>query len=164
MKIKLFLLAGIVLLLIPFLAACGDTDSASESDNNNNQEEASTTEADNSEENGSDNSISITSEEASETSEKFLTLVSEGNYEEAEALYDEVMETEMAAGDLEAIWNEMETEFGAFTGFDYVDEQQADAYYTFIYEGAFGDQSTVFTVSINDNHEVAGFYIRPSQE
>ncbi|WP_179134469.1 DUF3887 domain-containing protein [Oceanobacillus timonensis] len=153
MNVKAFMIAIIAMFAMTFLAACGDTNTSSEDDNANNQEETD-----------SDDTIPITLEEASETSETFLTHIRDGDYDEAEALYDETMATEMASGDLEAIWDEMETAFGAFTGFDYVDEQQADASYSFIYEGAFGDQSTILNVSINSNKEVAGFYIRPLEE
>lgn len=149
---------SLIFILLMMLAACGDSDSTPETDKDDVQGEASSNQ-----ENNEKEEAGMTSEEASQTSEAFLTHLEDGNIDEAEALFDEVMASEITAADLEAIWNDLETEFGEFTGFDYVDDQQVDGYDSFIYEGMFGDQTVILNVSINSNNEVGGFFIRPAE-
>lgn len=165
MKRKQLAISFISILLITLLAACGDSDSSSETENGNDQEESSTAQENNGGDSAADKEeeAAVTEEQASQTSETFITHLDDGDFDEAESLFDETMASEITAADLETIWTDLETEFGEFTGFDYVEDQQVDEYHTFIYEGTFDDQPFVLNVSINGNNEVGGFYIQPSE-
>lgn len=162
MKLKQLSILLTSILLITILAACGSSDSSPETDNDNSQEETQTDQKEAEEEETADNedTASITSEEASETAEAFLTLVADEDFEGATALFDDTMASEVTAADLEEIWDQLTTDFGEFAGYDYVDEQQVDGYYSLLYEGAFNNQPVVLNVSVNGNNEVGGFFIQ----
>ncbi|GGP07409.1 DUF3887 domain-containing protein [Oceanobacillus neutriphilus] len=161
MKLKQLAVLLTSILLITLLAACGNSDSPSE-ETDNNQEDTQTNQEKPEEEETTDNedTASITSEEASETAEAFLTLVADEDFEGATALFDDTMASEVTAADLEEIWDQLTTDFGEFAGYDYVDEQEVDGYYSILYEGAFNNQPVVLNVSVNGNNEVGGFFIQ----
>lgn len=159
MILKQFAILFSSMLLLMVLAACGNSDSSSDADSGNNDEDTSTKETSNEEEDTADNK-EITSEEASQTAEEFLTLLGKEAFSQSEALLNDMMVNEITAVELEEIWNQLLTDFGEFNGVDFVEEQEIDGYYSFIYEGAFGEQPVVFNVSIDRNNEIAGFYIQ----
>ncbi|GEN87728.1 DUF3887 domain-containing protein [Oceanobacillus sojae] len=162
MKLKQLIILLTSFLLIIVLAACGNSDSPSETDNDNSPEDTQTNQEETEEEEttGNEDTASITSKEASETAEAFLTLVADEDFEGAAALFDDTMASEVTAADLEEIWDQLTTDFGKFAGYDYVDEQQVDGYYSILYEGAFNNQPVVLNVSVNGNNEVGGFFIQ----
>lgn len=161
MKLKQLAVLLASILLITILAACGNSDSSPETDNDNSQEDTQTNQEETEEETtDNEDTASITSEEASETAEAFLTLVADEDFEGAAALFDDTMASEVTAADLEEIWNQLTTDFGEFAGYDYVDEQEVDGYYSMLYEGAFNNQPVVLNVSVNGNNEVGGFFIQ----
>jgi len=166
MKGKPLTISSLSILLMILLAACGNSDSSPETDNDTSQEETSAGQENNEDEEAYEieEEVTITAEEASQAPESFLTYLDEGDFDEAEALLDEIMASEISSMELEAIWTQLETEFGEFTGFDYVDNQQIEGYYSFIYEGTFGDHTIILNISINGNtNEVSGFFIQPPE-
>ncbi|WP_339179838.1 DUF3887 domain-containing protein [Oceanobacillus sp. FSL W7-1293] len=166
MKGKHLTISILSILLMILLAACGGSDSSPETDNDTAQEETSAGQENNENEEAYEieEEVTITAEEASQASEAFLTYLDEGDFDEAEALLDEIMASEISSMELEAIWTQLETEFGEFTGFDYVENQQIEGYYSFIYESTFGDHIVILNLTMNGNtSEVSGFFIRPPE-
>ncbi len=98
---------------------------------------------------------------AEETAEVFLNHLAEDEYEEACDLLDETMEDEIAASDLEELWTALNQQFGDHIEFEYQNtEEGTDDDFDLVFIDSHHEKEDItFRVTINENQEVAGFFL-----
>lgn len=98
---------------------------------------------------------------AEETAEVFLNHLAEEAYDDAYELLDETMENEIDPSDLEELWTALNQQLGDHIEFEYqhIEEGTDDAFDIVIIDSHHEKEDVTFRVTINEDQEVAGFFL-----
>lgn len=99
-------------------------------------------------------------EEIVTIAEAFITQLSEGKYDEAMKNFDETMTKEMTSSQLSEIWTQLESQMGNYIDQEYESTVKQDGYQIVQINGLFEGKDVLFTVTIDKNKKIAGFFIR----
>ncbi|GEM_PF-1276795 len=90
----------------------------------------------------------------------FIDELNEGNYEEATENFDETMNEQVGAADLEEIWTDLNSQLGDFIDQEYNKTEEADGYQVVFITGIFNDADVTFQVTFDENEQIAGFFVQ----
>ncbi|MBN6206611.1 DUF3887 domain-containing protein [Ralstonia pickettii] len=90
----------------------------------------------------------------------FIDQLNEGNYEEATENFDDTMNEQVTAADLEEIWTGLNSQLGDFIDQDYDRTEEADGYQVVLITGTFNDADVTFQVTFDENGQIAGFFVQ----
>lgn len=90
----------------------------------------------------------------------FIDELNEGNYEEATGNFDETMNEQVGAADLEEIWTDLNSQLGDFIDQEYNKTEEADGYQVVFITGTFNDADVTFQVTFDENEQIAGFFVQ----
>ncbi|MCF3943753.1 DUF3887 domain-containing protein [Oceanobacillus alkalisoli] len=111
------------------------------------------------EEQVTDESANATTDETVAVAEEFIVQLSEGQYAEATENFDDTMAEQIGAEELQELWGSLEEQLGEFIASEYDQTESGDGYEVILIKGVFNDADATFQVTINENMEIAGFYI-----
>lgn len=146
-----FLKGAILILAIFSLAACNQAEDTAEdeTDSTEQQVEEESGEKENQED-----------EESIALAENFIEQLSQGQYEESTDKFDQTMSEQLGAAELQELWESLEVQMGEFIDYEYNKTETIDGgYQVILIHGVFNDADIMFQVTVNDNLEIAGFYI-----
>lgn len=152
LSVMLFVWIGAVL----FLAGCTDEEEPIQQapDEENGQEEA----AENMDDGVTDESQA--DEEVIGLAESFIEDLSQGEYSQAAEKFDTTMSEQVGENELEELWGSLEEQLGGFIDYEYHRTETVDGYQVVMINGVFNDADATFQVTVDENHEIAGFYIQ----
>lgn len=91
--------------------------------------------------------------------EEVVELLNEENYEEVHAMFDEEMKAGLPVEDMGELGTILE-ESGTFEEVDKASVEEEDGYYVTVLVTKYSDENRVFTITFNDEEEVAGLFIK----
>lgn len=109
---------------------------------------------------GKNNGGNETQEEIVSIADEFLTLYVEGKYEEAVQFFDETMSEQLPPEGLKQTAESVSSQLGKFIDKEYKKTTEADGYDVVIFSGTYEASDVIFTVTFNDEKEIAGFLIQ----
>ncbi|GGN64775.1 MULTISPECIES: DUF3887 domain-containing protein [Oceanobacillus] len=150
---KLQVVSFLLIAAILFLAGC--------SGGKNTEESVETPEEgiEPAEEQTTDENGDGTRDEAVVVAEEFIDQLSDGQYEEATENFDETMAAQVGAEELQEIWGSLEEQLGDFIAFEYKETEEVEDHEVVLIKGVFNDADITFQVTVNENMEIAGFYM-----
>lgn len=96
---------------------------------------------------------------AEEAAEQFLTYLAEGKYEDAYDITDDTMQDLIGPSDLQDVWTGLELTVGDHVSFTF-DKKEADDEYEIVYiTSTFSEEDVTFMVTVNEELEIAGFFV-----
>lgn len=100
-------------------------------------------------------------DEIVEMAETYISLLVEGEYEEAVKYFDEQMKEQLTPEALEETWETLLDQTGNFIDqeFDSVNETD-DGHQVVLIKGLFEATDVTFTVTFDEDQQIAGFYIQ----
>lgn len=100
-----------------------------------------------------------TTEKFSTKAEEVVLLLNDGNYQDVYAMFDVEMEAALPVEDMEEFTPVIE-QSGDFEQIDKASVEEQDGYYVVVLVANYSEEDRVFTISFNENEEVAGLYIK----
>ncbi len=91
--------------------------------------------------------------------EEIVTLMNAGDYGEVHAMFDEEMKEGLPVSDMEELTPVL-NQSGDFEKINKSSVEEKDGYYITVLAANYSKENRVFTVSFNDNDEVAGLFIQ----
>lgn len=91
--------------------------------------------------------------------EEIITLLNEGNYEKVHAMFDDEMKTGLPVEDMGELTPVFE-ESGSFEEIDKTSVEEEDSLYITVLAAKYSNENRVFTITFNDDEEVAGLFIK----
>lgn len=156
MKKLLFILLALLVLM-----GCGEptgdqaSENATDSSTSDEQNE-DTDDADSSEKNGSDEDT----EEIVNLAEEFIEQLANGEFEIATQHFNGTMEAQLTPVALDELWVALEDQLGGFIDQEYSSIEQVDDHQVVLIDGLFESADVVFSVTFDNNNQIAGFYIQ----
>lgn len=95
-----------------------------------------------------------------EIAEQFIQNLADGNYEQATQQFDETMAKELTPEKLEELWTTIQQQAGNFVGQENLSVQEQQGFQVVQLSGIFEKQDVVFTVSVDAENRVAGFFVK----
>lgn len=150
---KLQVVSFLLIAAILFLAGC--------SGGKNTEEPVETPEegTEQAEEQTMDENEDGTRDEAVVVAEEFIDQLSDGQYEEATENFDKTMAEQVGEEELQEIWGSLEEQLGDFIAFEYEETEEVENHEVILIKGVFNDADITFQVTVNENMEIAGFYM-----
>lgn len=99
-------------------------------------------------------------EEQMEMAKTFIEQLNEGKFEGATEKFDETMNEQVTAVDLEGIWKDLNSQIGNFIEQEFNKVEEADGYQVVFITGIFNDADVTFQVTFDENQQIAGFYVQ----
>ncbi|WP_405098715.1 DUF3887 domain-containing protein [Oceanobacillus sp. FSL H7-0719] len=99
-------------------------------------------------------------EEQMEMAKTFIEQLNEGKFEGATEKFDETMNEQVTAADLEGIWKDLNSQIGNFIEQEFNKVEEADGYQVVLITGIFNDADVTFQVTFDENQQIAGFYVQ----
>lgn len=90
----------------------------------------------------------------------FIDQLDEGKYEEATENFDDTMNEQVTAADLEEIWTGLNSQLGDFIDQEYNKMEEADGYQIVLITGTFNDADVTFQVTFDESGQIAGFFVQ----
>lgn len=90
----------------------------------------------------------------------FIDDLAAGEYESATQHFDETMTKELPPEQLEALWNQLESQLGPFKGQQYASTEEQDGYRIVLLDGSFEQADVILQVTFDQNNQIAGFFVR----
>lgn len=101
------------------------------------------------------------SEEVIQKAEMYIHLLAEGKFEEAVEYFDETMKAELPPEALEEIWESLLEQVGDFIDQEFDSTKQTgDGYQLVLIDGLFEATDVTFTVTFDENEQIAGFFMK----
>ena len=100
-----------------------------------------------------------TSEKYISQSEEIISLLNESNYEEVRAMFNDEMKTSLPVEDMEELTPIIQGS-GSFEEIDKSDVEEKEGLYTTVLVAKYSDENRVYTITYNDDDEVAGLFIK----
>lgn len=144
-------IVGVMIAGLILLAGCNQSDESEEEPLDQNQVEQKE-EGQSAESNESDQIVGI--------AETFIDQLNEGKFDEATENFDETMAEQLTADDLEAIWNDLNSQLGDFIDQEFNTIEEVDGYQVVLTTGIFNNDDVTFQVTLNENQQISGFYIQ----
>lgn len=91
--------------------------------------------------------------------EEIVALLNAGNYEEIYAMFNDQMKAELSVESMGELTPIIE-ESGSFKEIDKASVEEKDGLYTTVLVAKYSDKNRVFTISFNDNGDIAGLFIK----
>ena len=150
-----------ILLALFVLMGCGEStgDQASENatdSSTSDEQNEDTDDADSSEKNGSDEDT----EEIVTLAEEFIGQLANGEFETATQHFNGTMEAQLTPVALDELWVALEDQLGGFIDQEYSSIEQVDDHQVVLIDGLFESADVVFSVTFDNNNQIAGFYIQ----
>ncbi|ADU29294.1 DUF3887 domain-containing protein [Evansella cellulosilytica] len=102
----------------------------------------------------------IDHEQAVAIAEEYISHLSQGDFEIAYDFFNEVMKAEIEVSELGDIWETLESQVGTYIDQDFNSTQEVENYKVVLINGLFDGADVVFTVTIDTNYEIAGFFVQ----
>lgn len=99
-------------------------------------------------------------EELVTIAETFIAQLAEGEYKAATEKFDETMSREMPASQLREVWTQLESQIGNYIDQEYDSTVEQEGYQIVLIKGLFEGQDVLFSVTIDENNHIAGFFVR----
>jgi|SRR5699024_5768138 len=100
-----------------------------------------------------------TSEKYIRQAEEIVSLMNEGNYKQVHAMFDEQMKAELSVEQMGELTPIIE-QSGNFEKIDKSSVEEKDGYYIVVLVAKYSEENRTFTISFNDNEEVAGLFMK----
>lgn len=91
--------------------------------------------------------------------EELVTLLNEGDYEEVHAAFNDEMKTGLPVAGMSDLTPLIE-ESGDFVAINKASVEEKDGYYITVLVAKYSEENRVYTITFNDDLEVAGLYIK----
>lgn len=100
-----------------------------------------------------------TSEKYISKAENIVSLLNEGKYQEVHAMFDDEMKTGLPEDQMKELTPIIE-ESGNYEKIDKSSVEKKDGFYIVVLVAKYSNENRVFTITFNDQDEVAGLYIK----
>lgn len=100
-----------------------------------------------------------TSEKYILKAENIVSLLNEGKYQEVHAMFDDEMKTGLPEDQMEELTPIIEKS-GKYEKIDKSSVEEKDGFYIVVLVAKYSNENRVFTITFNDQDEVAGLYIK----
>lgn len=100
-----------------------------------------------------------TKEKYTSLSEDVILLLNDRNYEDLHTMFNEEMKESLPVSDLIQL-NAVMDEAGQFQNIDRSSVEEKDGYYVTVVVGNYSENKRIFTISYDDQDEIAGLYIK----
>ena len=100
-----------------------------------------------------------TAEKYSEKAKEVIGLLNDGNYTEVHAMFDEQMATGLPVGQMEDLTPIIEGS-GSFDKIDKSSVEEKDGFYVTVLVAKYSEEKRIYTISFNEQEEVAGLFIK----
>lgn len=107
---------------------------------------------------GSDNDSE--SSEIVKSSKEFITLLEEGQYEEATNYFNESMKEERSPDSLKEEWDSLIEQLGEFNNQKYSTTTELNGYEVVLINGYFEETVVQFNFSYNNQGKISGYYVQ----
>lgn len=91
--------------------------------------------------------------------EELVSLLNEAKYEEIHAMFDERMKTDLSVEQMVNLTPIIE-ESGEFEKIDKSSVEEKEGYYVVVLVGKYSEGKRIYTISFNEQEEVAGLFIK----
>lgn len=91
--------------------------------------------------------------------EEIVNLLNEGSYQEVHAMFNDEMKTTLPVEDMEELTPLIE-ESGNFEKIDDSSVEEQEGLYVTVLTAKYSDKNRVFTITFNDDMEVAGLFVK----
>ncbi|WP_077620248.1 DUF3887 domain-containing protein [Bacillus sinesaloumensis] len=100
-----------------------------------------------------------TSEKYVSKAEDVISLLNEGKYGEVHDMFDNQMKVGLSEEQMEQLTPIIE-QSGRFEKVDKSSIEEKDGYYVVVLVAKYSDENRIYTISFNENDEIAGLYIK----
>ncbi|OJG89936.1 hypothetical protein RV15_GL001502 [Enterococcus silesiacus] len=101
-----------------------------------------------------------TSSKMTAKAEEIVTLINDGNYEKASDSFSDQLLNQLNKTDFEKAVAPVLKKSGAFEKFDKSTVEKKDDFYVVVLVAKYEKDKRVFTITINDNEKLEGFFIK----
>ncbi|MBU9711940.1 DUF3887 domain-containing protein [Evansella tamaricis] len=105
-------------------------------------------------------SNNIDEDEAVSLAEQFIEHLSAGEFGEGVGQFNEEVAAQLGAEELKELWETLESQIGTFIDAEFQTTQVIEEYLVVLISGLFEAADVTFTVTIDENYQIAGFFIQ----